>query len=130
MTLLRTFTAPFVKTTILQSTVVNSYELTSVSRIGIHANFSTSPLLCKKIDLKSIRETQVDWERQARLGYCVLDPVDSSQGLLYMTESEYLKLNRTCISSGIMLTVVARPGDEPPVTSSSTPTPPKGVGSK
>jgi hypothetical protein len=82
--------------------------------------FTTSQLLQRKINLKELREKSVDWERQARLGYVVLDPVDNSQGLIYMTESEYLKLNRTCISSGIALTVVCRPGDEPPVTPESS----------
>lgn len=89
--------------------------------------FHTSRLVLKKINLQEIRETLVDWERQERLGYVVLDPVDASQGLLYMTESEYLKLNRTCISSGILLTVVCRPGDERPASSAQPASPAKGT---
>jgi hypothetical protein len=63
---------------------------------------------------------EMDWEKHQQLPYVVVDPNDPN-GLLYLTEKEYLLMARTVIRQGDKLTLVARPETEKPEPSSPAP---------
>jgi len=62
----------------------------------------------------------VDWNLQRTRQYVVVDPMDPS-GLLYLNHAEYLSQMKVCASASLMLIVVARPGTQRPVPSSTFP---------
>lgn len=71
----------------------------------------------------------VDWDRQKRLPYVVIDPYDP-RGLLYLSQNDYLSLGKVTESARKNLLVVARPGDSAPTPSSTSTSKPSGFSSK
>jgi len=55
---------------------------------------------------------QIDWEIQKKKPFVVADPVDP-EGILHLTEKDYLLTMRSVLRNGDTLTVLARPGSKP-----------------
>lgn len=62
---------------------------------------------------------QIDWEKHSGKLYVIVDPMDP-EGILYLTEKEYLRERRVAISNDISLDVLARPGSKRPAPEGTT----------
>lgn len=75
--------------------------------------FTTSSLILKHPSVLNFLYWEgLDWDR-IFTHFAVIDPVDP-KGVLYLTEREYLSLQKVALSTETSILVIARPGDEPP----------------